>query len=59
MDEMLSKISDFYDMYVGYAVKKLTSVIEPLFLVMIGSLVGFIMASMLLPIFDMMKILRH
>ncbi len=59
LGELLSKISDFYDMYTGYAIKKLTSVIEPLFLVIIGGLVGFIMASMLLPIFDMMKILRH
>lgn len=59
LDEMLSKVSDFYDMYIGYAIKKLTSVIEPLFLVIIGSFVGFIMASMLLPLFDMMKILRH
>lgn len=59
LDEMLNKISDFYDMSVGYAVKKLTSIIEPLFLVIMGSMVGFIMASMLLPIFDMMKILRR
>ncbi len=59
LDMMLNKISDFYDVSLGYAIKKLTAVIEPLFLVIMGGLVAFIMASMLLPIFDMVKILRH
>jgi type IV pilus assembly protein PilC len=59
LDTMLNKISDFYDMYLGYTIKKLTAIIEPLFLLIIGSLVAFIMASMLLPIFDMIKTLRH
>jgi len=59
LDGMLNKIADFYDMSLGYTIKKLTSIIEPLFLVIMGSMVGFIMASMLLPIFDMMKILRR
>ncbi len=56
---MLNKISDFYDMSLGYTIKKLTTVIEPLLLVVMGCMVGFIMASMLLPMFDMIKILRH
>ena len=59
VDSMLNKIADFYDMTVGYAVKKLTVVIEPVFLVILGCMVGFILASMLLPIFDMVKTLRH
>lgn len=59
LDDMLSKIADFYDMTVNYAVKKLTTVIEPIFLVILGGMVGLIMASMLLPIFDMVKTLRH
>lgn len=57
--EMLEKISSFYDRAVGYALKKLTTLVEPLLLVIMGGLVGFIMASMLLPMFDMMKVLRH
>ncbi len=56
---MLDRIADFYDTYIGYAVKKLTTIIEPLFLIIIGAMVGFIMASLLLPMFDMMKVLRH
>ncbi|MDD5449474.1 MAG: type II secretion system F family protein [Candidatus Omnitrophica bacterium] len=58
LDGMLNRIADFYDMMVGYAVKKLTTVIEPVFLVIMGGMVGLIMASMLMPIFDMIKILR-
>lgn len=59
LDEMLNKISNFYDLSLGYTIKRLTAIIEPLFLVIMAGLVGFIMASMLLPIFDMMKVLRH
>jgi type II secretory pathway component PulF len=56
---MLNKIADFYDMMVNYAVKKLTTIIEPVFLAIMGLMVGTIMASMLMPIFDMVKTLRH
>lgn len=59
LDEMLGKIADFYDRSVEYSLKKLTTVLEPLLLVMMGTLVGFIMASMLLPMFDMIKTLKH
>jgi len=56
---MLNKISDFYDRSVGYSVKKLTTLIEPVCLVVMGGVVAFIMASMLLPIFDMVKTIHH
>ena len=59
LDTMLNKVADFYDMSVGYTIKKLTTALEPLFLLIMGGLVGFIMASMLLPIFDMIRVLRH
>ena len=59
LDMMLDKISNFYDRYVGYAIKKLTTAIEPIFLLIMGTLVGFIMASMLMPIFDMVKTLKQ
>lgn len=59
LDGMLNKVADFYDLSLGYTIKKLTTIIEPLFLVIMGCMVGFIMASMLLPIFDMIKILKH
>lgn len=59
LDGMLNKIADFYDMTVNYAIKKITTMIEPIFLVIMGCMVGVIMASMLMPIFDMVKTLRH
>ncbi len=59
LDAMLEKIADFYDMTVNYSIKKLTTIIEPLFLLVMGLMVGVIMASMLLPIFDMVKTLKH
>lgn len=59
IDGMLNKIADFYDMTVNYAIKRLTTVIEPVFLLILGCMVGVIMASMLMPIFDMVKTLRH
>ncbi len=59
LDGMLNKIADLYDTTVNYAIKKLTVIIEPVFLVIMGVIVAFIMASMLLPIFDMVKMMRH
>ena len=59
LDKMLDKMADFYDMSVGYAIKKLTTLLEPIFLLVMGSMVGFIMASMLLPMFDMITVLKR
>lgn len=59
LDEMLNKISDLYDMSCGYAIKKLTVIIEPLFLTVMAGIIAMIMASVLIPIFDMVKILKH
>lgn len=59
LDEMLNKVSDFYDISLGYTVKRLTTLLEPILLVIMGCLIGFIMASLLLPMLDMIKILRR
>ena len=59
LDEMLDKISDYYDRAVTYGVKRLTQLIEPLFLILMGLMVGFIMASVLFPIFDLATTLKH
>ena len=59
LEGLLDKISNFYDMAVDYNIRKLTALLEPVFLLIVGGIVAFIMASMLLPIFDMMKTLRH
>jgi type IV pilus assembly protein PilC len=48
---MLSKIADFYEDQVEAAVKALTSILEPIMLVVVGAIVGFIVISMYLPLF--------
>lgn len=58
LDKMLTKIADFYDTSVSYSVKKLTTLIEPVFLIIVGSCVGFLLASVFLPMFDMMKVIK-
>ncbi len=58
LDTMLTKIADFYDTNVSYSVKKLTTLIEPVFLILVGSAVGFLLASVFLPMFDMMKVVK-
>jgi type IV pilus assembly protein PilC len=51
LDSMLAKVADFYEDEVEAAVKALTSILEPLMIVIVGSIVGFIVISMYLPMF--------
>ncbi len=53
LDEMLSKIADFYDDEVDAAVSALLSVLEPIMIVVLGVVVGGMIVAMYLPIFDM------
>jgi type IV pilus assembly protein PilC len=52
LDDMLSKIADFYDEEVDAAVAALTSVIEPVIIVFMGAAIGGILISMYLPMFE-------
>lgn len=58
LDKMLLRVGDFYDKIIAYQVKRLSEMIEPAFLIFVGGLVAFIMISLLLPIFDMLKVLQ-
>ena len=58
LDTMLHKIADFYEDEVDSAVKSLTSIIEPIMMIVIGGLVGVIIISMYLPIFNMIKLVN-
>ncbi|MBW1645908.1 MAG: type II secretion system F family protein [Deltaproteobacteria bacterium] len=53
LDEMLTKIADFYDDEVDAAVAALTSLIEPLLMVFLGSVLGTMIVAMYLPIFKL------
>jgi type IV pilus assembly protein PilC len=48
---MLEKIADFYEDEVAAAVKALTSILEPLMIVVVGGIVGFIVIAMYMPMF--------
>jgi type IV pilus assembly protein PilC len=51
LDQMLSKVADFYEDEVNAAIKALTSILEPVMIILVGSIVGFIVISMYLPMF--------
>jgi type IV pilus assembly protein PilC len=51
LDAMLSKVADFYEDEVAAAVKAITSILEPVMIVIVGAMVGFIVISMYLPMF--------
>ena len=53
LDAMLGKIADFYDEEVDTAVDGLTALLEPMLMVFLGLVVGFIVVAMYLPIFKM------
>jgi type IV pilus assembly protein PilC len=53
LDQMLSKIADFYDQEVDDAVGALTSAIEPLLMVFLGGTIGGLVIAMYLPVFTM------
>jgi type IV pilus assembly protein PilC len=58
LEDMLTKVADFYEAEVDAKVKALTSLVEPLLIVFIGSIVGFIVISMYLPIFSIYEHIR-
>ncbi len=53
LESMLEKVADFYEAEVDAKIKALTSLIEPLMIVFVGGIVGFIVISMYLPIFSL------
>ena len=57
LDQMLMKVADFYEDEVEQAVKALTSILEPLMIIVLGGMVGSILISMYLPMFKVMDAL--
>lgn len=58
LDDMLTKVADFYDMEVENLVEQLTSLLEPIMVVAIGGIVGSVVVGMYLPIFTVIDQLR-
>jgi len=55
LDEMLTKLADFYDEEVDNAVSALLSILEPILMIVVGGMVGALVVSMYLPIFSLMQ----
>jgi type IV pilus assembly protein PilC len=51
LDVMLTKVADFYEDEVAAAIKALTSILEPVMIVLVGGIVGFIVVAMYMPMF--------
>jgi type IV pilus assembly protein PilC len=51
LETMLSKVADFYEDQVAAAIKALTSILEPVMILLVGGMVGFIVIAMYLPMF--------
>ncbi|HEV7774371.1 MAG TPA: type II secretion system F family protein [Conexibacter sp.] len=58
LDTMLAKIADFYEDEVAAAIKGLTSLLEPLMIIVVGAIVGFIVISMYMPLFKVYDAIR-
>ncbi|MBL7069458.1 MAG: type II secretion system F family protein [Candidatus Omnitrophica bacterium] len=58
LDQMLAEIVSFYEPEIEYTVKNLTTLLEPLMLLAMGVMVGFIALSVLLPIFNLIRVFR-
>ncbi len=58
LEQMLAKVADFYEAEVDAKVKALTSLIEPIMIIFVGVVVGFIVISMYLPIFSLYDKIR-
>lgn len=58
LDSMLNKIADFYDSEVSATVDALTSLIEPLMIVVMGTLIGGIIISLYMPMFQVITLIK-
>jgi type IV pilus assembly protein PilC len=58
LEQMLTKVADFYEDEVAASLKALTSILEPLMIIVVGGIVGFIVISMYMPMFKVYDQIR-
>ena len=58
LEEILFKISDYYDAEIDATVRGMASIIEPMMIILIGALVGTIVISLYLPIFNLVNVIK-
>ena len=56
LDEMLEKVAEFYEDEINFIIDQVTALVEPAFIVVLGTIVGVIVLAMYLPIFRMAKV---
>jgi len=59
LDEMLEEVAKFYELELEYFLRRLTSSLEPVLLLFMGLLVGFIALAVLMPVFNLVKVFRQ
>jgi type IV pilus assembly protein PilC len=59
LENMLHKIAEYYEDQVDAAVSGLTSLIEPLLIIILGSIIGIIVISMFLPLIKMLELVQQ
>jgi type IV pilus assembly protein PilC len=58
LEKMLGKIADFYEDEVDAAIQSLTSIVEPMMMILVGAMVGVIVIAMYLPMFKMLSLVK-
>jgi type IV pilus assembly protein PilC len=58
LEKMLGKIADFYEDEVDAAIQSLTSIVEPMMMILVGMMVGVIVIAMYLPMFRMLSLVK-
>ncbi len=58
LDEMMAKVADFYDQETEYTIRNLSTLIEPILLVFMGVIVGFIALAIFTPMWSMMDVMK-
>ena len=58
LDTMLTKVADFYEAEVAAAIKAMTSILEPVMIVLVGGIVGFIVVAMYMPMFKVYEAIQ-
>ena len=58
LDTMLTKVADFYEDEVAAAIKAMTSILEPVMIVLVGGIVGFIVVAMYMPMFKVYEAIQ-
>jgi type II secretory pathway component PulF len=58
LDEMMTKVADYYDLESEYTIKNLSTLIEPILLLVLGAMVGLLALAIFTPMWDMMNVAR-